>query len=86
MEWADLAVIDLSLADTPAGIQELAKLAVEAMTREGFFYVVNHGYTSEQVLAFSVLIGPTANRAMTIATITANRPRGFSTSQTRRSI
>ncbi|KAJ3556971.1 hypothetical protein NP233_g11853 [Leucocoprinus birnbaumii] len=35
-------------ATTPEGRAELAKLVTEAMTSQGFFYVVNHGYSPEQ--------------------------------------
>ncbi|KAF9067968.1 Clavaminate synthase-like protein [Rhodocollybia butyracea] len=48
LDWADLAIIDLSKADTPVGRKELAKEVVQAMNTQGFFYVVNHGYTTEQ--------------------------------------
>jgi len=50
VEYADLAIIDLSKAGTLEGRLELAKDVREAMRNQGFFYVVNHGYTSEQVL------------------------------------
>ena len=49
MEYADLAIIDLEKAATPEGRAELAALARDAMRDIGFFYVVNHGYTQEQV-------------------------------------
>ncbi|KAF9011697.1 Clavaminate synthase-like protein [Cyathus striatus] len=45
LDYADLPVIDLSKATTSAGRQELAVRARDAMTNDGFFYVINHGYT-----------------------------------------
>ena len=50
MEYADLAIIDLSKAGTLEGRLELAKDVREALRNQGFFYVVNYGYTSAQVL------------------------------------
>jgi hypothetical protein len=49
VEYADLAIIDLSKADTVAGRKALAAEVVRAMASHGFFYVINHGYTQEQV-------------------------------------
>ncbi|KAJ7691339.1 hypothetical protein B0H17DRAFT_1159825 [Mycena rosella] len=48
LEYADLAVIDLSKAKTEAGRKALATDVVNAMATHGFFYVINHGYTQEQ--------------------------------------
>ncbi|KAJ7025656.1 hypothetical protein C8F04DRAFT_1212803 [Mycena alexandri] len=48
LEYADLAIIDLSKSRTEAGRQALAAQLVEAMVTHGFFYVVNHGYTQAQ--------------------------------------
>ncbi|KAF7762310.1 hypothetical protein Agabi119p4_8903 [Agaricus bisporus var. burnettii] len=48
LEYADLPIIDLSKAKTAEGRKLLAKEVVDAMTNQGFFYVINHGYTSEQ--------------------------------------
>ncbi|EKM75875.1 hypothetical protein AGABI1DRAFT_45747 [Agaricus bisporus var. burnettii JB137-S8] len=48
LEYADLPIIDLSKAKTAEGRKLLAKKVVDAMTNQGFFYVINHGYTSEQ--------------------------------------
>ncbi|KAF5358211.1 hypothetical protein D9756_001600 [Leucocoprinus leucothites] len=48
LDYAELPIIDLSKAITPEGRVELAKLVTEAMTNQGFFYVVNHGYPPEQ--------------------------------------
>lgn len=49
VEYADLAIIDLSKAKTEAGRKALAAEVVSAMHSQGFFYVINHGYTQEQV-------------------------------------
>ncbi|KAF8184351.1 hypothetical protein K438DRAFT_1974551 [Mycena galopus ATCC 62051] len=48
LEYADLAIIDLSKAMTAAGRKVLAAEVVSAMASHGFFYVINHGYTQEQ--------------------------------------
>lgn len=53
VDYADLAIIDLSKARTPDGRAELAREARDAMTSKGFFYVVGHGYTEEEVSIFS---------------------------------
>lgn len=49
MEYADLAILDLSKFATPEGRAELAILARDAMRTQGFFYVINHGLTREEV-------------------------------------
>jgi hypothetical protein len=49
VDYAELPIIDLSKAKTADGRIQLAKEVVDAMTNQGFFYVINHGYTSEQV-------------------------------------
>ncbi|KAJ3553237.1 hypothetical protein NM688_g3718 [Phlebia brevispora] len=48
LEWADLAIIDLSKMSTPEGRAELVKTARDAMRDIGFFYVINHGLPKEQ--------------------------------------
>ncbi|KIJ63601.1 hypothetical protein HYDPIDRAFT_113078 [Hydnomerulius pinastri MD-312] len=48
LEYADLAIIDLSKGTTPAGRAELAQEVKEAFRTHGFFYVINHGYTQAQ--------------------------------------
>ncbi|KAF4602953.1 hypothetical protein EYR38_003357 [Pleurotus pulmonarius] len=48
LEYADLAIIDISKAATPEGRAELAITVREAMTNFGFFYVINHGYDQTQ--------------------------------------
>jgi hypothetical protein len=52
VDYADLAVIDLSKAADAQGSAELAIQVRDAMRTHGFFYVVNHGYTSSQVNKF----------------------------------
>lgn len=49
LEWADLPTVDLSLACTPEGMDQLAKVVKTAMRVHGFLYVINHGLTPEQV-------------------------------------
>ncbi|EMD36736.1 hypothetical protein CERSUDRAFT_155002 [Gelatoporia subvermispora B] len=48
LEYADLAMVDLSKVKTPEGRAELAAQVREAMTTIGFFYVINHGLTQAQ--------------------------------------
>ncbi|KAJ7507034.1 Clavaminate synthase-like protein [Mycena galericulata] len=48
LEFADLAIIDLSKANDVKTRAELAVQVSDAMRTHGFFYVVNHGYTSAQ--------------------------------------
>ncbi|KAJ3769771.1 Clavaminate synthase-like protein [Lentinula raphanica] len=48
LDWAELAIIDLSKADTPEGRKTLAEEVVQAMNTHGFFYVVNHGYSVQE--------------------------------------
>ncbi|KAF7343273.1 Clavaminate synthase-like protein [Mycena venus] len=48
LDYADLAVIDLSKAQDAKGRAELAIQASDAMKNHGFFYIINHGYTSSQ--------------------------------------
>ncbi|KAJ6453599.1 Clavaminate synthase-like protein [Mycena sanguinolenta] len=48
LDYADLAVIDLSKAQDAAGRSELALEVSEAMKTQGFFYAINHGYTLAQ--------------------------------------
>lgn len=50
VDYADLPIIDVSLSTTPEARAELAIQVRDAMTDHGFFYVINHGYTSSQVL------------------------------------
>lgn len=49
VEYADLAIIDISRAGTEEGRAELAIEVREALLNHGFFYVVNHGYSEAQV-------------------------------------
>ncbi|KAF8586081.1 Clavaminate synthase-like protein [Ramaria rubella] len=48
LEWADLAIIDISKAHTTEGREQLTVEVRDALATTGFFYVVNHGYTPEQ--------------------------------------
>ncbi|KAI5827872.1 Clavaminate synthase-like protein [Schizophyllum commune Tattone D] len=59
LDYASLAIIDLSKAATPEGRKELAVEVSEALRSQGFFYVINHGYTQEQT-----------NRIFSIADVT----------------
>ncbi|KAF7298370.1 hypothetical protein MKEN_01361600 [Mycena kentingensis (nom. inval.)] len=48
LEFAELAIIDLSKMDTELGRRELAAQMCEAMRGNGFAYVINHGWSPEQ--------------------------------------
>ncbi|KAF7439778.1 hypothetical protein PC9H_000114 [Pleurotus ostreatus] len=48
LDFADLAVIDLSKASTLEGQAELVQQTRKALSEVGFFYVVNHGYSPSQ--------------------------------------
>lgn len=48
LDYADLAIIDLEKYKTAEGRAELVIDVRNAMSTVGFFYVVNHGYTTEQ--------------------------------------
>ncbi|KAF4602959.1 hypothetical protein EYR38_003363 [Pleurotus pulmonarius] len=48
LDFADLALVDFSKASTPEGRSELARQIHDALRDVGFFYLVNHGYTSAQ--------------------------------------
>ena len=56
VDYADLAVVDLSKARTPEGRAELANEVRDAMRDNGFFYVINHGFTQEQVRRLPIFI------------------------------
>ena len=49
VDFADLAIIDLSKARTPDGRAELAPQLFDALRTNGFLYAINHGYTQAQV-------------------------------------
>ncbi|PCH36931.1 Clavaminate synthase-like protein [Wolfiporia cocos MD-104 SS10] len=48
LEFADLAIVDLSKANTPEGRAELAIQVRDAMSKVGFFYAVNHGLSPSE--------------------------------------
>ncbi|KAF9487097.1 hypothetical protein BDN71DRAFT_1514298 [Pleurotus eryngii] len=48
LDFADLAVIDLSKTSTSEGQSELVRQIRKALSEVGFFYVINHGYTPSQ--------------------------------------
>ncbi|KAK7748333.1 hypothetical protein SLS62_008701 [Diatrype stigma] len=50
LDWADLPKIDLSRFDEPGGKQALAHDLLDALTRVGFWVVVNSGIDDERVL------------------------------------
>ncbi|TFK31163.1 hypothetical protein BDQ12DRAFT_640319 [Crucibulum laeve] len=48
LDYAELVIIDLAKANTVEGRKQLAVQVVDAVERQGFFYVVNHRYTIAQ--------------------------------------
>ncbi|TAQ86450.1 hypothetical protein B7494_g5224 [Chlorociboria aeruginascens] len=50
LDWAPLVTLDLSKFDSPGGKAELAKQLFDAVTKVGFWVVVNTGIDDEQVL------------------------------------
>jgi isopenicillin N synthase-like dioxygenase len=50
LDWAPLTTIDLSRFDEPGGKQELAAQLYDAVTRVGFWTVINAGIDDEKVL------------------------------------
>ncbi|KIW93659.1 uncharacterized protein Z519_06264 [Cladophialophora bantiana CBS 173.52] len=50
LDWAPLTTIDLSRFDEPGGKQELAKQLYDALTRVGFWVVINTGIDDKKVL------------------------------------
>ncbi|KAK1676890.1 putative 1-aminocyclopropane-1-carboxylate oxidase [Colletotrichum godetiae] len=49
LDWADLVALDLSKFDKPGGKQELAEEFARAIEQIGFFYVINHGLSREDI-------------------------------------
>ncbi|KAE9405506.1 Clavaminate synthase-like protein [Gymnopus androsaceus JB14] len=49
LDYADLAIIDLSKSTSPEGKSQLVSQLREAMLSKGFFYVVGHGYSKAQM-------------------------------------
>ena len=56
MDFADLAIIDLSKAHTPEGRAELALQLRDGLRTNGFVYAINHGYTQSQVFLITLLL------------------------------
>ena len=50
LDWAPLTTIDLSRFDEPGGKQELARQLYDAVTRVGFWTVINTGIDDKDVL------------------------------------
>lgn len=50
LDWTPLAEIDLSRFDEPGGKQELAAQLYDAVTKVGFWVVINTGIDDERVL------------------------------------
>lgn len=53
VEYADISIIDFSEADTEEGRDALAEQVKNGLRDCGFLYIVNHGYTQEEVRQFS---------------------------------
>jgi isopenicillin N synthase-like dioxygenase len=56
VEYADLGIIDFSKVDTEEGRAELADQVKKGLRNHGFLYIVNHGYTQEEVKHFFHII------------------------------
>ncbi|OAX38737.1 Clavaminate synthase-like protein [Rhizopogon vinicolor AM-OR11-026] len=52
LEYADLCIIDFSKADTEEGRAALAGQVKKGLRNQGFLYIVNFGYTQEEVKKF----------------------------------
>lgn len=50
LDWAPLATIDLSRFDEPGGKEQLAKELYDAVTKTGFWVVINTGLDDVEVL------------------------------------
>ncbi|OSX57459.1 hypothetical protein POSPLADRAFT_1157104, partial [Postia placenta MAD-698-R-SB12] len=48
LEYADLAIIDFAKVHTPEGRAELALEVRDALSVQGFFYIINHGLTQHE--------------------------------------
>ncbi len=79
VDFADLAVIDLSKLSTPGGQSELVQQLRRALLEVGFFYVINHGYTPSQVKKMLSYV------SHPLRYTNSNRRREFSISLTYRS-
>ena len=53
VDWANLAVIDLSKATTFEGRKTLVEQVHDAIKNDGFLYIINHGIEPEQVSLLS---------------------------------
>ncbi|EIM91456.1 Clavaminate synthase-like protein [Stereum hirsutum FP-91666 SS1] len=73
LKWAELEVIDLEKAKTIEGRAELVVKARDAMHKQGFFYVVNHGLEKAQASLYPNRLGPwtytSAERIFDIAAV-----------------
>jgi isopenicillin N synthase-like dioxygenase len=63
VDFADLAIIDLSEAHTPAGRARLAPQLRDALRINGFVYAINHGYTQVHV---SLIVLLPSNHSFTL--------------------
>ena len=53
VDWAEIPVVDLSIAVSPEGREILMPLVRDAMHTHGFMYVIDHGLTPAQVWVFN---------------------------------
>ncbi|KAF9873049.1 2og-fe oxygenase [Colletotrichum karsti] len=88
LDWADLVSLDLSKFDLPGGKQELASDLANAIDKIGFFSVVNHGLSREDIdtqfaLASSVLGLSDADKAPYRAALEAGDYNGWKPAGTR---
>ena len=49
MDYVDLVILDFTKISTPEGRAELSVLARDAMHKDGFLYVINHGLSPTDV-------------------------------------
>ncbi|KAG6856577.1 hypothetical protein H0H87_002965 [Tephrocybe sp. NHM501043] len=89
LDYADLAIINLDKLKTREGRAELVSEVHNAMKDVGFFYVINHGYTTEQTarmfeiadIPFSQVTQEEKDRYPGEMKVTGNyrgyKPRGF---------
>lgn len=56
VQWAELETIDLANAQTPEGQAEEVRKIRDAMHKQGFCYIINHGLEQSEVRTSSILV------------------------------
>ncbi|KAF4308252.1 hypothetical protein GTA08_BOTSDO04482 [Botryosphaeria dothidea] len=49
LDWADLEALDISKLNDPSGKKELTEQVLKFINKNGFFYVIGHGFTDDEV-------------------------------------